>query len=487
MNNRASGYLPALAAAGAFSLVAFLVVFVNIPWQWSMFMDDTLYNAWMPNIRNVGSAIKAEISVYWQLGRFYPVKYVANLLKWRFLPNDPYVFRYFNLGVFLASAACCVGSALLILRPAARADRLLFFVFLLGSVFLHKPLLEVISINPLGETWVFFFFSLGSLCLFARNRFVSGWLARLLFVLVCLSKEPAALVFLASAARYAYLCIRAENAGEKRAALCNAAIDAAIFAFFLSLAFYVMSQGSFTRGAYFSTTPWGRYTKDFFYKIARYALWTSPFLFLFAANARSLMNLFSRERIREMGAVIFFSAFGAGYLVFMSTQGIVAYQDIPASMAFFCLFSLLAVFVLETESLDRKLAAAFVLLFCFSFFISVSRWERFVRGIVEPRLAMENLLSVGGPMTVVVPVGEISGHVNLIKQKLNPDAVVLEAGADLAGQAPKFRGKLYFFEFPFYMGPVDPGILEEVSLLAGGWVSISDAKSYRIYRSKKEF
>ncbi|PNA80742.1 hypothetical protein C1X74_31790, partial [Pseudomonas sp. GW460-5] len=73
---------------GIFSLLGFVVLFINIPWEWSMFMDDSLYNTWMPRVTNILPALEHEIHQYWILGRFYPVKYLANLLKWRYLPHD---------------------------------------------------------------------------------------------------------------------------------------------------------------------------------------------------------------------------------------------------------------------------------------------------------------------------------------------------------------------------------------------------------------
>lgn len=474
-----------LGVLGLMALVGFAAVFVNIPWEWSMFMDDTLYNTWMPKSENLFVAIREEVIGYWKLGRFYPVKYLANLLKWRFLPNDPYVFRYFNFGVFLLASGFSAAAAMRAVGCRLGSSSLAMFVFLLGSVFLHKPLLETISLNPLGETWVFFFFSIGSFFFFSRG--VAGpWIARLFFLLVALSKEPAAIVFLAASAFHCFLAWR-EPHGRKRH-LFQAAVDLAIFAFFLGLALYVMSQGSFTKGAYFSSTPWMRYARDFTYKIARYAVWASPFVLFFLLSWRRLLGLADPSQARIAGAAVFYSVMAGGYLVFMSTQGIVAYQEIPASMAIFGLFSLLVIWLLKAGwGPAKKVSILLLVLFSVSYFISITRWERFVRGIVEPRRAVTNLLATGEEMTLLVPVGEMSGHVHTLIGQMNPRAQVFEIDAALASHKSEFKGTVYVIEFPTYMGELPAPLLASAEQLAGGWDSVADAKSYRIYRGRLKF
>ena len=480
-----------IAVLGLFSLTTFIVLFLNIPWEWSMFMDDTLYNGWMPHVESLSSALQKEISQYWSLGRFYPVKYIANLLKWRYLPNDPYVFRYFNFAVYLSTTSLAALACLRILKVRLwkNFSALPIFIFMVGASFLHKPILETISLNPLGETWVCFFFSLGSLFLFCENKFARYFMARLCFVCVALSKEPAALVFFASSLHYALLSIL-EKKHSREQFVIQALLDFLFFSFFLAIALTALKNGSFTKGAYFSTTPWFQYAKDFAYKLARYALWTSPFIFSFLLFHKKLWERLTAKDKTFASAVVFFCVFAFSYLVFMSTQGIVAYQEVPASIAFFGLFSLLSgALIMESNAarFSRIFATLFLVLYCISFSVSVGRWQRFVRGIVEPRRAVINTLETAGEITLLIPRGEIYGHIQKLIADRNNQSRVFEIDQDLPNKVKDFRGKIVLFEFPYYMGPLNSTVLNQLQEIAGGWSAVSNAYSYNIYVGKKVF
>ena len=470
-----------LGILGTLSLLGFLAIFVNIPWEWSMFMDDTLYNSWMPRIDNVWITIKEEINAYWKLGRFYPVKYLANLLKWKYLPNDPYIFRYFNFSVFLISVSL---GALAAQRAASAAGKAAYYpliLFIVGTSVLHKPLLETISLNPIGETWVCLFFSLGAYCLFSPAPAVRFIFSRIFFVLASMSKEPAALIFFASFAHYIFLAWR--EPGARKRWLPQAAIDLFLFAFFLSLALMVMLQATFTRDTYFNT-PWLSYGRDFLYKIARYSIWTAPFIAAFALAWRQLRNLLLRGEAKFQSATLFFFVFGLSYLVFMSTQGRVAYQEIPASMAFYCLFGLLTSALFWSGEINRvtpKWGVALLALFCISYLVSVTRWERFVRGIVEPRRAIENLMQKGGKMTILVPAGEIEGHLEKMAEEINPQAKILRIDTNNKNLRQQIVGQPFIFAFPIYMGELEPAKLIWLEIELGKFGKVVEGHSYRIY------
>lgn len=491
-SDESSSLLKALGAVGLLSLTGFTIVLLGIPWEWSMFMDDTLYNTWMPGVTDFGTALRNEIQQYFSLGRFYPVKYVANLLKWRYLPNDPYVFRYFNFGIFLLAATFGALSAIRVnkngisaLGALAALGLLTFFV---GSSFLHKPLLEIISLNPLGETWVCLFFALGSFFLFQDHWFAKQLLARVFFLLVAFSKEPAALVFFASAMHFA---VRAwQEPSQRRKWALSSALDLLLFVALLGLAVSVMAQGSFTKQAYFQTTPWLTYAGDLLYKLARYSLWTSPFIALFAISWREIQRLLMDRESPLLSAAIFFAAFGFSYDVFMASQGIVAYQQVPAAMGYFCLFSLLTASLAGSGELSRKLARyglPLLLLFSLSYFVSVSRWQRFVLGFVEPRKAVINLIQSGYSFTIFIPRGEIYGHIQELLRQHNPSSKVVAIGDRPGGRDPEITGKIFVFEFPIYMGNLPAEQLKELEQMAGGWASITSTRSYRIYVGQKTF
>ncbi len=488
--SRDRAVLAGMGAVGCMALAGFIVVLLGIPWDWSMFMDDTLYNTWMPSVTDFRAALWNEITQYFALGRFYPVKYIANLLKWRYLPNDPYVFRYFNFAVYLVSialgAAAAIKASRTKLSDVSRFSVFALFVFLIGSSFLHKPLLETISLNPLGETWVCFFFALGSLFLFQESWTYKHVLSRVCFLLVALSKEPAALVFFAMSAHYAAQAWLEPESRKKWTIY--AAVDFSIFVILLGLALSVMAQGVFTKGAYFPATPWLAYSRDLVYKLARYALWTSPFLALFAACRKELWALAMERRSTFLPATIFFGGFGFSYDVFMSSQGIVAYQQVPAAIGYFCLFSMITACLTGSGALGEKvvkLGAPLLLLFCFSYFVSVGRWQRFVRGIVEPRRAVVNLIRSGNQLTLFVPRGEIIGHIQELLKEYNPKSKVFAFGEKPGGHSPETVGRVFAFEFPIYMGDLPPELLAEVEMQVGGWASITDARTYRIYVGKR--
>lgn len=494
MPDREKSLPSALAAIGLLALTGFAVAFANVAWDWSMFMDDTLYNTWMPGVRDVGAAFREEIKTYLALGRFYPVKYIANLLKWRYLPNDPFAFREFNFAVFLLTAAFGALAALRVCRERLRgagwslAQAAAAFLFLVGGALLHKPLLEVISLNPLGETWVCLFFAMGAFCLFHEHWLARAVLARFFFLLVALSKEPAALAFFAAGAYGAARAFLEPRARARWAV--SAAIDFSLFAFFLGTALYVMAHGTFTRNAYFLTTPWLTYAHDFVYKLLRYALWTSPFLAAFLLCRRHLARILRERDPRLLAALVFFASFGLAYDVFMASQGIVAYQQTPAAIGYFGLFSTLLAALFSDAEAGRTLArrgAVLLCLFCLSYYVSVGRWLRFVRGMVEPRKAVVNLIQTGGELSLFVPRGEVFGHVELLLKQFNPASHVFDVNDDLARVAPNLHGKVVAFEFPVYMGNLDPAALTRLEALVGGWASVSDAGTYRIYVGKKTF
>lgn len=473
-----TGRLLGLVGIGA--LVGFLAVFLNIPWEWSMFMDDTIYNGWMPKVASIGQTIQDEIKAYWSLGRFYPVKYLANLLKWKYLPNDPYAFRYFNFAIFLLFSSALAAAVIRAAKPSHERANWGLFLFLLGGALLHKPLLETISLNPIGETWVCLFFALGAACLLSPSFLLSAIVARLFFVLAAMSKEPAALVFFASAGRYALLAWREE--GKRKQHLAQALVDLALFVFFLSLAVSVMRQASFTRDTYFNT-PWLLYARDFAYKVARYSLWTAPFLLGFAFCWRQILGRL-RESKKFSANATFFFLMGSSYLVFMSTQGRVAYQEIPASIALFGLYGLITAELFQSgaaTSLLRRHGPLLAAVFSLSLLISVGRWERFVRGIVEPRRAVENLMQTSGEMSLFVPISEMEGHLALMAKELNPSAKIFPINANLAESKARATGRIYVMEFPYYMGKFSPEQHRQLEQVFGPWQSVADGHSYRIY------
>lgn len=476
-----------LAVLGLISFVGFLAVFLNVPWEWNMFMDEVQTNTWMPFVPSVLDELKKEIAYFWGLGRFYPAKYLVNILKWKYLPNDPFVFRYFNFLVFFASTAAMALAALKAAGYRLGKEAAGFFIFSLGAVILHKPTLEVISLSSIGEGGASLFLALGTLCLFSGNRFLKWGVARIFFLLVALSKEPAAIVFFASACFYAVFAWREPE--RRRSSLANALADLLIFFSLLGLVVHVMLQGSFTKGAYFGSTPWMRYATDFIYTSARYALWTSPFLAFFLMFSGGFKRLLARENASALAASAFFLVFGLSYMAFMSTQGRAAYQTVPSSFALFGLFSLLSAWILREGGswlLGGKRGVLLLALFACSYFISVSRWERFVRGIVEPYRAVANLLNAGGPMTLLVPVGELRGHLEVMAKAANPEALILDIDSSLPVREKDFRGKVFVLEFPYYMGELG-GKLPELEEMGGGWAGVSDGGSYRIYRWKRAF
>ena len=341
-------------------------------------------------------------------------------------------------------------------------------------------------LNSLGETWVCLFFAAGALCLFQEKRWLSHGLSRFFFLLVALSKEPAALAFFA-AGSYGLARAWLEPRARTRWAI-QAFLDFALFAFFLGMALWVMAHGSFTKGAYFSTTPYLTYARDFAYKLARYALWTSPFVLSFALCRKELFKIALELNPKILGAAVFFAAFGFSYDIFMASQGIVAYQQTPAAMGYFGLFSLLLMVLYSSESARSRLArhgTLLLALFCMSYFISVGRWARFVRGMVEPRKAVVNMIRSGEKLSLFVPRGEVFGHVELLLKQFNPGSHVFDANDDLSRISPQIRGQVIAFEFPVYMGNLPAESLQKMERLAEGWASVIDAGTYRIYVGKK--
>src|SRR5579863_2648346 len=85
--------------AGLFTLLS-----VSIHWEWNALMDEISFLRWMPTIQSIPSAFLSEVKDYSLSGRFYPVKYIFNLLRWRYTPLHPGLFHFINLLLFFAIA-----------------------------------------------------------------------------------------------------------------------------------------------------------------------------------------------------------------------------------------------------------------------------------------------------------------------------------------------------------------------------------------------
>ena len=104
---------------GIFAIVLISIVHASIHWQWSALMDDVNYRIYMPNVGNLLQQFLKEISSYWHEGRFYPFKYLINLLKWRVLPLVPSAFHWFD---FLSLLVAISLGAMAVLKHQKKED-----------------------------------------------------------------------------------------------------------------------------------------------------------------------------------------------------------------------------------------------------------------------------------------------------------------------------------------------------------------------------
>jgi hypothetical protein len=458
------------AELGLVAISAYLGVFLATRWEWSFLMDDVTYLGYMPKAQNLLTAFISEFRMYWGDGRFYPIKYIANLLKFRYLPLEPNVFHAFNmLHLFVILALACVSLKNYFPPMYAPAGGCLFVI---GFGLLQRPLLDIVALNTIAEGWVILFLAWG-LILWPRRPVAY----RLIFLFCSLSKEPAVAVWLASAMVYG-ICYLYDRPRQKTW-LVHAALDMAVFVDLALIMKNAQLSGSYT---------------------VFYHLWNRQHLPLLALGtlkcligilpALSLMVLDQPKRSLNWEGYgpagrfrLFNGMFAVIYLFLVIGRGSVAgFQLIPPA---FSLFLIAASYVLEMviHPIPDRVWAVFATTFVVVFASSLVRYNRYVCGINESARAYQDLLLTKTPRLIIFNGEEAADLGQQLADQMHAPVktMVYENDSKTLREIHHFHGDVILFELSNYFGHYSPITIEALGTAAGGWSHIIDRKVCRIF------
>lgn len=462
-----------LAVSGIFALLALVTVLCVCPCGWSFLMDDVTFLQWMPQTQDVLHTWREAVTSYWNQGRFFPLTFLINILKWRFLPLDPALFRIVNTLLLLAGiglGARRIAAA----APAEQKSKAVLFV--LGLAALQRPLLDIAAINSISEGWVVLFFAAG---LLAIDR--HPILYRLAFVACSMSKEPAILAFFASGVFHLYRG-RRDPAGRR---FIQAGIDLILFA-----ALAVLIAKSKSSGAYLeSYSLFGLANiKQFAIGLVKCSIGLVPAVVLgaWAWMADPTQTRDCLKRIALNDTVILCALFGLPYLYLAASWSVAGYLLIPPS---FCFFMIGSVAILEFSTQEYVVQRAPLAFFAaMAIFLSVTlfRFERSIRSIHEPLIALKTTFFSPGPRLVILQGPEPVVQGNIIVKECGASTVLRQYRADDTSGIADFPGDVVLLEASAYFGRYPDPQIEAIGAQAGGWTQRVDGDVYRLFYAKHQ-
>lgn|GEM_PF-2114358 len=455
---------------GLLVLSGLLIFQVSTHWEWSLLMDDVSYNTWMPKITDVWAAWIQEIRNYWLEGRFYPLKYLANLLKWRYLPLRPSLFHAFNFALLLTTLTTLSWTLTRAAHLKSRQAVLNLFLFLLGFGLIQRPLLDVVALNTLGESWVILFLSLG-LHAYEKKR----WGYHLGFVLATLCKEPAVVAFAVSAFLHFLESRYTVDRFDQKQLRLHGMIDAAILLIFLIVYHFMHQAPPDFHHVYLkhyqllqsSTLHW--FGLAFF----KCSLGLLPILYLattvwMAPAVPQKASWIIRWRFEN-----FCLLFGIGYLwLVAANQSAPGYLLIPSSFAF---FSAAAGFWIRgqgaTAMYRSGVRTAFIGLFLLSAAATFYRYQRYTASINESSRLLTTAIQTSQSTLILVNGKEAADMTQLLaEQHKSPALARLVQDDELTRlSVQSFKGPIVLVELTGYFGPIPEPLLHHLEQWAGGW------------------
>jgi hypothetical protein len=447
-----------LFVLGAIALSSLFFLHLTIKWEWSFLMDEIGFKSWMPYVTDVFRAFNNEVISYWHEGRFNPVKYLANLLKWRYFPTDPLFFHYFDFLLLLTSAYVGV----LAVFESQKQVSYKWFIFALGAIILQRPLLDIIALDSISEGWVVFFFSLGTYCFLRKNN-----LYRLFFILCGLSKEPGTVALFGTGITYLVLYFRETT--KKISNLINAGVDLFIFLFLVIVALKAKDAGPYLRDYQFVSTIG---LKLFFVGFLKIGIGFLPFVFLISVFNR-------RFEISKLN--ISCTVFGISYLFLVSPRNVSGYLICPAAFAFYLVILSLFFSTVNEKQVSKNYRYGFSAIFLIVLFSSLFRYERFERSINESTRAFTRLLKTTVPRFILVNGVEASTQGNHLASQYGAMAQIKVLDDSSITEASHFNGQAIVFELSTYFGKISDATIGNIALKIGGWESVEDNGVYRIF------
>lgn len=424
-------------------------------------MDEAHYANWMPQVSSFFEGLQAEFVKYLNAGRLTLLKALLNLLKFKYLPLSPALFRWICFTQLLAVAFWSMKA---LVPPASSVKTLTFrfdlFLLTVGILLLQRPTWDVVALVAIPEQYVLVFLSLGALLFFRGNS-----LYRVCFTFAVLNKEPSVVAFFASAAVWAF--------GSKRN-FRSAAIDVLIGLFWVVTARKLMLAGTYFGDHYqllsFATVQNGLRA------LTKVAIGTLPLIFLV------------RRRIEpdELNRALFFFVLGAGYLFLVIAYASAGYLLIPAAwaiqMGVLSLVGLPKISNAENRP-EWKIRLA-TILFLMVAIVTFYRYQRFVHSFNDSTRYLEALTLRKEPLLILTYAPEVPPAIQIYSRQANTDVRSKNPSELTADDREKIVNRqldLYFIEFVTYDGPLSPEQRNSLQQLVDHWDDIEDHNTYRVY------
>jgi len=465
-----------LAVGGIIALAGLVLVLIASPCGWSFLMDDVTFLHWMPQANDVLQSWRQAFGTYWDQGRFFPLTFLINILKWRFLPLDPAFFRVVNTALLLAGVG--LGSWRIVRAMPEAASKWPALLFLLGFAALHRPLLDIAAINSISEGWVVLFFAAGMLAI-DRHPI----LYRLAFLACAMSKEPAILAFFASGV---YQLLRGrgigvssksgDTHGQDGHATISGCVDLAIFATLAVLMAKAKSSGPYLE--HYSLFGMAN-IKRFAIGLVKCSIGLIPVAILFFGAPKGILR-----KVLTDDTTILCALFGLPYLYLAASWNVTGYLLIPAT---FCVFIIGGVAILElskNEQLMQRVPFAFLAAFALILCVSLYRFDRTIRSIHEPLIALKALFSSPTPQLVILQGEEEVLQGNIIVKESGANVTLKQYNPDNMDGIADFPGDVVLLEATSYFGRLPDAQIEAIGAKAGGWTQRVDGDVYRLFFAK---
>jgi hypothetical protein len=458
-----------LAISGLFALFGLALVLIACPCGWSFLMDDVTFGQWMPKTNDVLHSWREAVGSYWDQGRFFPLTFLINIVKWRFLPLDPALFRILNTLLLLAGVG--LGSLRIVKTMPETALRRLALLFLLGYAVLQRPLLDIAAINSISEGWVVFFFAAGMLLI------DHPILYRIAFLSCAMSKEPAILCFFASGV-YHFIRPRIQKSAIRNPqSAISGVVDLVIFAALAVLMAKAKSSGNYLAGySLFGVAN----VKQFAIGLVKCSIALIPVaVLLFLTVPKQVL-----KSTLTNDTVILCLLFGVPYLYLAASWSVAGYLLIPPA---FCFFVVGGVAILEASKNDfiaQRAPLAFIVCFALVLCISLYRFERSTRSIHEPLIALKTTFFSPSPRLVILQGVEPVIQGNIIVKESGATVTLKQYDpANLDGVAD-FPGDVVLLEATSYFGRYPDAQIEAIGATVGGWTQRVDGDVYRLFYAR---
>jgi len=456
------------------ALIQFLTFQFTTNWQWSILMDDIAhlrdYSA--TAAPDVWKCFQNDLAGYMKSGRLHPVKYVMNLIEYRYLAASPFYPHLLHTVVLIGTLALSAWG--IVKRSTLSSDRWKYVLVLVGLGLSQRPLLDIAGLVSIAEPWTAVLLALG-LWLFPRSPI--GY--RLVFLLCAFTKEPAVTVFFASGLVHLKTLLLHREQRYSRAF--QMIFDLVVFVALAMLMRHVSQGGSYLAG--YNLLDVSNISR-FGLGIVKVGLGMIPAVLLILWSMRE-KNIPWKEWVTGKEREWFCLFFAISYLILVTPRGVPGYLLIPPAFAVWFLFSGLITSLFPRNISNRYVTWGIAVVFLLSSTVSFVRYTRYIGGINEVTSAFHALRMTSNPRMVLSNAMEVS----MTSTWLAEDEGVpvqfksIETGAiwDPKTLLAGFDGDVVLVECTQYFGPLPAEFLAIYENYFGGWTQQSKQRYFKIW------